>query len=105
MSERLRGEAAFTVHRFPAEVGRFYYSTQGVVEVGRDSVTVVQPVGCDSELGAGVEDNEVSVAAGFERSCFVADSGKGCRCAAHPANDVVERKTAMEALGVDDRDS
>src|SRR5260370_39884645 len=48
---RLRGEAAFTVHRFPAEGGRFYYSTQLLVVVGREGVTAVLLVGREGEIG------------------------------------------------------
>ncbi len=65
-------------------------------------MTVVQLVGCDGEFGVGVEDNEVCVAAGFQCSCPVADSGKRCRCAAHPADDVIQCETTTAALGVDD---
>ena len=78
---------------------------QLLVEVGRDGVTVVQLVGSDGKFCVGVEDNEISVAAGFQYSCPMANSGKSCRCAAHPADDVIQCETATAALCMGDRKS
>ena len=62
-------------------------------------MAIVKSVGGDSELRVGVEDDEVGIAAGFECSGSMIYSGKRCRCAAHPADDVVESKaTALSIL-------
>ncbi len=68
-------------------------------------MSIMQLIGSDCELRVRVEENEVCVAASFKGSRVAADAGKRCRCAAHPADDVVEPKAVAIALCMNDRKS
>lgn len=102
-AHRSAGKFAVAENRYAAKIGGFHNAAKFFSEVWRNRMAEMETIRSDDELGVGIENDKVSVIAGRDAAFRARAASKIGGSCGHPESDVIERKTAANGFGVNDR--